>query len=315
MPLDPQVQAFLADQAAQLLENPAPPILEQTPEMARQGYLALAQALGDGPEVDSIVERTIRGPGGEVPVRIYRPAAPGGVLVYYHGGGWVIGDLDTHDHLCRELCVGSSCTVVSVGYRLAPEHPFPAAVEDAMAALDWAVIHAEHLARPGAKVGVGGDSAGGNLAAAVCLRARDRGGSPIAFQLLIYPAVDMRMGHPSIDENAEGYVLTRDHMHWFRGHYLPSETDHAHPEASPLLAASHRNLPPALVITAEFDPLRDEGEDYAATLNRAGVPVTLRRYDGQIHVFLQLSPLLEGARTALGDVSAALRAALGVGGG
>ncbi len=313
MPVDPQVQAFLEAQARAAIENRIPPIGEQTVEMARAGYLALAETLGRGPDTDT-EDSAVPAPTGDIPVRVYRPrGADDGlpILLYCHGGGWVIGNLDTHDHACRELCVGAGCLVVSVDYRLAPEAKFPAAVHDSWAALQWVAANAEDLGGDPARIAVGGDSAGGNLAAVMSLLARDNGGPQLVFQLLVYPAVDMDFSRPSIEENADGYVLTRDHMTWFRGHYLRSDADRADFRASPLLAPDHGGLPPALVITAEFDPLRDEGRAYAEALRAAGVPAALSNYEGQVHVFLQLSPILDGGRKAVDEACAALREAFG----
>ncbi|HVS14871.1 MAG TPA: alpha/beta hydrolase [Thermoanaerobaculia bacterium] len=316
MTAHPQVIAFLEAQAAlaAAADPPIPPISEQTPEMARAGYEALRQFLGDGETVARVEDRGIPGPAGDLTIRVYTPEGEGpfGALVYYHGGGWVIGSLDTHDHLCRALCHGAGCLVVSVGYRLAPEHRFPAAVEDAWAALGWVAEHVAGLGGDPTRLAVGGDSAGGNLAAVVSLRARDEGSPALALQLLIYPAVDMRMGHPSIEENAEGWVLTRDHMIWFRDHYLGGVAgrDLTDPRLSPLLAGSHAGVAPAWIATAELDPLRDEGEAYAAVLRAAGVPVEVTRYDGMVHVFFQLHPLLDDGRRAVAEACAALRRAL-----
>jgi acetyl esterase len=320
MPAHPQILAFLELQAAAATaaDPPIPPISEQTPEMARAGYQALAELLGDGEEVAAVDDREIPGPGGDIPIRIYTPQGEGpfGILVYYHGGGWVIGGLDTHDHLCRALCRGAGCLVVSVDYRLAPEHPFPAAVEDAWTALQWVAEHAAALGGDPRRVAVGGDSAGGNLAAVVSLLARDAGTPELALQLLIYPATDMRMGHPSIDENAEGWVLTRDHMHWFRAHYLSAQPDPTHFRLltdfrlSPLLAHSHSGLASAWIATAELDPLRDEGMAYAEALRASGVPVDATCYQGMIHVFFQLHPLLDEGRRAVAEACAALEGAL-----
>lgn len=308
MPVHPEVQVFLDAQA----QIEAPPISEQTPEMAREGYRATAEAIGPGPAMHSVADRTMPGPGGDMRLRIYRPSAADDlpILVYYHGGGWVIGDLDTHDRACRELAEGSGCVVVSVDYRLAPEAPFPAAVDDSYAALEWVAAHADEIGGNPSLLAVGGDSAGGNLSAVTCLLARDRQGPEISFQLLIYPAVDMRFAHASVEENGEGYVLTKEHMSFFRGHYMPPDADLEDPRASPLLAASHEDLPPALVITAEFDPLRDEGEAYGAALNAAGVPVEVSRYEGQVHIFFQLTPMLEGAQRAMKEACEALEEAL-----
>ena len=313
MPVDPQVQAFLAAQEQAAIENQVPPITEQTVEMARAGYLAVAEMLGQGPDVD-VEDSAVPGPAGDIPVRVYRPQDGGTslpILVYYHGGGWVIGDLNTHDHACRELSAGAGCIVVAVDYRLAPEAQFPAAVDDSWAALQWVAANADSLGGDPDRIAVGGDSAGGNLSAVMALLARDAGGPALVFQLLIYPAVDMEFARPSIDENADGYVLTKDHMIWFRGHYLRSDADRADFRASPLLAADHAGLPPALVVTAEFDPLRDEGRDYAEKLQAAGVEATLSNYEGQVHVFFQLSPILDGGRRAVDEACAALRAAFG----
>jgi acetyl esterase len=310
------VIAFLEAQAAAAAaaETPIPPITEQTPEMARAGYEALAQVLGDG-EAVSTADRSIPGPAGDLPVRVYTPDGEGpfGVLVYYHGGGWVIGSLDTHDHLSRAGCLGGGCVVVSVDFRLALEQTFPAAVDDAWAALEWIAEHAAELGGDPERLAVGGDSAGGNLAAVVSQLARERGGPRLALQLLIYPAVDMRQAHPSIDENAEGWVLTKDHMIWFRDHYLPTpveDADLTDPRLSPLLAESHADLPPAWIATAELDPLRDEGEAYGEALRAAGVPADVIRYDGMVHVFFQLHPLLDDGRRAVGEASAAVARAL-----
>ena len=313
MPVDPQVQAFLEAQAQAAIANQVPPITEQTVEMARAGYLAVAEMLGQGPDVDT-EDSAVPGPAGDIPVRIYRPkgAGPGlPILVYYHGGGWVIGDLDTHDYAARELCAGAGCLVVAVDYRLAPEAQFPAAVDDSWAALQWVADNAAALGGDPSRIAVGGDSAGGNLSAVMSLLARDADGPHLAFQLLIYPAVDMEFSRPSIDDNADGYVLTKDHMIWFRAHYLRSDADRADFRASPLLASDHSDLPPALIITAEFDPLRDEGRDYAEKLQAAGVATTLSNYEGQVHVFFQLAPILDGGRRAVNEACAALRKAFG----
>ena len=313
MPLDPQVAAFLETQAEAAQAHGIPHILEQTPEMARLGYRALAEAMGPGPDLFDVEDRTIPGPDqNEIPIRIYRPAKKKDLplLIYYHGGGWVIGDLDTHDQVCRMLSEGAQAIVVAVDYRLAPEHPFPAAVRDAYAALEWVDRHAESLGGDALRLAVAGDSAGGNLAAVVCQLAKERGGPDIVFQLLIYPAVDMTQSHPSVEENREGPVLTRDHLTWFRGHYLADSLDWTNPQASPLHSEDLRGLPPALIITAEFDPLRDEGEEYARRLKTAGAAVQVERFDGQVHIFYQLAPIVDAARRAIEKSVAALRAAL-----
>ncbi|MEO7459015.1 MAG: alpha/beta hydrolase [Acidimicrobiales bacterium] len=264
-------------------------------------------------DVERVDDRLIPGPDGDIPTRVYTPqAAVGeahGVLVWFHGGGWVIGDLDTADSTCRALANRAGCVVVSVDYRLAPEHAAPAALEDCMTALAWTVENFELLGVDASKVAVGGDSAGGNLAALVCQRVRDEFGPEIDFQLLVYPVTDLTLSHPSMDENAEGYVLTKASMEWFVGHYL-GDADPKDASVSPLHADDLTGLPPALVITAEMDPLRDEGEAYAARLQEAGVPTELVRYAGQIHGFMGMATMLDDGKDAVERAGAALRAAL-----
>ena len=315
MSLDPQLRPLVDAMAA----NPdAKAIQEQTPKEARDGYRALASMFGPVPDVAAVEDRTLPGPAREVPIRVYRPVGSGpfGVLVFYHGGGWMIGDLDTHDRECRLLCNGAGCLVVSVDYRLAPEHPFPAAVEDAFAALQWIGQNAADLGGDPRRIAVGGDSAGGNLSAVMALLARDEGGPALCYQLLVYPAVDARASddYRSRVVNAEGPFLTTAAMENFTGNYLGSGADETSREdfrMSPLLAQAHRGLPPALVVTAEFDPLRDEGEAYARALEAAQVPVSLSRYDGMPHVFFQLSPILDAGKRLIDEASAALREAFG----
>lgn len=309
MPLDPQAQMLL-DQLAMLGGKET---YEQTPQEAREAMRSMIGLLGEGEPVASVESRRISGSGGEIPVRVYTPqgTAPFPLLVFFHGGGWVVGDIDTHDGLCRSLANGAGCVVASVDYRLAPEHPFPAAPEDCYAATQWVAENVASLHGDPAHIAVGGDSAGGNLAAVVSLMARDRGGPALDFQLLIYPATDLRMQSPSIDENAEGYMLTKRSMLWYRGHYLASDADITNPLASPLLAENLSGLPPALIITAEYDPLRDEGEQYAQRLTSAGVPVTISRYSGMIHGFLSMAALLDQGKAALAQSCQALRTAFG----
>jgi acetyl esterase len=308
MSLDPQVKALLDQMAALNL----PAISTLSPEAARQQVEMTRAAAPPGQPVHQVEDRTIPGPAGEIPIRIYRPADDGPLpaLVYFHGGGWVICNIGTHDAVCRSLANGSGCVVISVEYRLAPEHPFPAAAEDAYAATRWVVENAAALGVDPARVAVGGDSAGGNLTAAVTLMARDQGGPPLAFQLLVYPVTDASYDTASYTENAEGYMLTRVSMEWFWNHYLRDEADRTNPLASPLRAESLSGLPPALVITAEFDPLRDEGEAYADRLRQAGVPVVCSRYDGMIHGFFGMELVLDQAKRAVAEASNALRAAL-----
>jgi len=307
MPLDPQAQALLEQMAA----DNTPERDTLTPEEVRANMRAMAGLLGAGEPVARVEDRAIPGPDGPIPARIYTPTGTGPfpVLVYFHGGGWVIGDIETHDGLCRSLCNGASCIVVSVDYRLAPEHRFPAAPEDCYAATAWVAQQAATFHGDSSRLAVGGDSAGGNLAAVVSLMARDRGGPPLAFQLLIYPATDLRMESLSIEENGEGYYLTKRDMVWFRGHYLTSEQDMTNPLVSPLLAPDLHGLPSALIITAEFDPLRDEGEAYGQRLAEAGVPTTISRYHGMIHSFVRMAPILDQGKAAIGESCRALQAA------
>ena len=305
MPLDPQAKALL---------EAMPPIpdfetlgVEGARAVMEQGAVAPAEV----EEVARVEERALPGPAGDVPVRIYWPPGEGPHpgLVYFHGGGFVIGSLDTHDGSCRTLCNGAGCVVVSVDYRMAPEDPFPAAPEDCYAVTRWVAENAASLDIDATRLAVGGDSAGGNLTAVVTLMARERQGPALCFQLLIYPVTDCAFDTPSYSENAEGYFLTRDHMKWFWRQYLKDPGDGAHPHASPLRVEALGGLPPALCITAEFDPLRDEGEAYAVRLREAGVGVTTSRYDGMFHGFFGMGIVLDRARDAVEEACAALRAA------
>ena len=307
MALDPQARGLL-----DLLEaSGRPPMWEQTPAEARLGYAALADLAGQPAVTVPTEDRSVPGPAGDIPVRVYRPDAesPLPVVVYFHGGGWVIGDLDTHDAICHRLAAGVPSVVVSVDYRLAPEHPYPAAVEDADAATRWVAGHAADLGADPARLAVAGDSAGGNLAAVVARHARDAGGPPIAFQLLVYPGTDLTASLPSHVENGTGYLLDEGTMRYFLGCYL-GDGDPRDPDASPLFADDLSGLPPALVLTAGFDPLRDEGEAYAERLREAGVAVVTSRYDGMIHGFYGLDNLVDEARRATDETTTALRHAL-----
>lgn len=256
------------------------------------------------PDVALTRELQAEGPHGPIPMRLYRPAGTEAttvlpVLVYFHGGGWVIGDLETHDTLCRELANGSGCAVIAVDYRLAPENRFPAAVDDALAATQWVSAHATELRLDGLRLAVGGDSAGGNLAAVVAIAARDSGNLPIAFQLLIYPATDQNRTAPSHTENGQGYLLTSETMDYFTGHYIPDSTQYRDWRASPLLHADLSKLPPALVLTAGYDPLRDEGAEYAKRLTAAGNRASYVCFDRQIHGFITMGRVLDEAHTAV----------------
>ena len=311
MPVGPQEQQLIDLLAAAAPDEPRP----LDAETMRVGYSGLAAMLPPGPDVET-VDRSVPGPAGDIPVRVYSPPGDGphGVLVYIHGGGWTIGGLDTHDHPCRTLCADADVVVVSVDYRLAPEHPFPAALDDAWAAVEWVAEHATEIGGDPARLAVGGDSGGGNLAAVVSLMARDRGGPELRFQLLVYPAVDLRPDavdrFPSLRENAEGYVLTYQTMEFFMGNYRPDPALADDWRLSPLLASDHSGLPPALVITAEFDPLRDEGKAYAEVLEAAGTAVTHTLYPGTVHTMFQLAPFLDAGKAALAESAAALREAL-----
>lgn len=310
MPMHPQAQLILdvMRESGIVIDGSveAPVIRARMDEFARAG-----QAVAE--PVHQVDDRTIPGPAGEIPVRVYRPSddRPLPVVVWFHGGGWTIGNLDTHDNTCRSLANGVGCVVVSVDYRLAPEHKFPAAVDDALAATEWVAEHATEVGGDPARVAVAGDSAGGNLAAVVSLLARDAGTPDLAYQLLVYPVTDHEFESASMRGNATGYFLEQESMRWFYNQYLNDENDGADWRFSPLRAAELSGLPPAFVLTAEFDPLRDQGELYARELEAAGVPVELRRYDGVFHGFFGMREFIEPAQQAFDDVTKALRAALG----
>ncbi len=315
--LHPQARALLD----LMIERRVPPTHTLSPTDARGLYVArraLFQPIP--PDVAEVRELKAEGPHGTIPMRLYRPriadekspsALP--VLVYYHGGGWVIGDLESHDTLCRELANASGVAVVAIDYRLGPEHRFPAAYDDAYAATRWIFAHAHELGLDPERLAVGGDSAGGNLAAVVALAARDRlDGSalPIAFQLLIYPATDMRRAHPSHTTNGQGYLLTSDTIGYFHDHYIDDANHDLDWRASPLLHADHARLPPALVITAGYDPLRDEGLDYARVLSDAGNRVSYVCFERQIHGFITMGKVLDEANTAVALCAAELKRAM-----
>ena len=309
MPLDPQARAVLDAIAALGL----PPMEQGTPAEARANFLVRRQLTGGPPPpIHRSEDRRLPGPDGEIPVRVYRPddRRPLPALVYFHGGGWVIGSIETHEAICRDLANQGGCLVVSVDYRLAPEHTFPAAAEDAYAATGWVAEHADELGVDEDRLAVGGDSAGGNLAAVVALMARDRGGPRLAFQLLIYPVTDHAFDTPSYRENAEGYGLTREQMRWFSSHYLNRPADADSPYASPLRATSLRGLPPALIVTAGYDVLRDDGERYAERLRADGVEVRLASNPGLIHGFFGMTGPIDAARAGLARAADTLRSAL-----
>lgn len=306
MPLNPSYDDMLRQLAA--LDGPS--LADVPVEVGREMFRAM-QAQAPEVEVAAVTDITA----GDVPARVYRPHGDGPfpVVMMFHGGGWVIGDLETADSQSREVCRGAGVVVISVDYRLAPEHRFPAAAEDCYSATLWAAQHAgAHDGDPGS-LAVAGDSAGGNLAAVVAQMARDRGEPWIAFQLLVYPVTDgVNFNRPSYRDNADGFLLTAEAMHWFWDHYAPAPGDRRNPYASPLLGGDLSSLPPALVMTAEYDPLRDEGEAYGRALADAGVAAEIIRYDGFIHGFFAHTQTIPATRAAMGDACAALRRAFGL---
>ena len=281
-----------------------------TPKEARRQSDAM-RVRGELEPVARVEDRTVPGPAGEIPVRVYSAQADAALpaLVYFHGGGWVVGDLDSHDNVCRALANRSGCSVVSVHYRRAPEAEYPAAADDCYAAAAWVAEHAAELGGDG-RIAVGGDSAGGNLAAVVSQMARERGGPQIAAQILIYPVTDFNFETDSYQLNGDGsYGLSEAGMRWYWGLYAPDEARAVEPYASPLRAGDLSNLPPALVQTAEYDALRDEGEAYGAALEAAGCTVCTTRYDGVIHGFVSMFAAVPEGSAALDEIAECLRAA------
>ena len=307
MPLHPQAQLICDTANAARVDTPP----DQRVELTRQAWgMFLVMAGGEPEPVSAIEDRDADG----VPVRVYRPSSdPGlGVLVVFHGGGWVIGSMASFDVIARQLANASNAVVVSVDYRLAPEHPYPAPLDDCWAALQWTAAHAAELGGDPSRLAVGGDSAGGNLAAVCAQRARDEGGPDLALQVLVYPVCDCDLDTASYLANAEGYLLEREEMQWFFDCYTDGGAhDPKDASISPLRAHDVRGVAPALVITAEYDPLCDEGEAYAARLREAGVPVEHHRYDGLIHGFFGLSAAFDAARDAVGLVGTALQRSFG----
>jgi acetyl esterase len=311
MPLDPLLKAFLDQMAAQ----PQPKLHELEPPQGREMMLALVQAVGpkDVP-IGKVTNFAIPGPGGDIPARGYAPVAaasePLPTLVYFHGGGFVIGDLETHDGLCRMLANASGCRVVAVDYRLGPEHRFPAAVEDAFAAVSWIEKNAAQLGVDANRLAVGGDSAGGALAAVVCQMARDAGTPTPDFQMLLFPVTHIGADTPSRRDFAEGYFLEGKGIEWFFNHYFGPDMNRDDPKASPLLAEKLAGLPPAYIMVAGYDPLHDEGVAYADKLRAAGVSVTLDDYPDMVHDFILLQAVLPQAAEAVKSAANALKAAL-----
>jgi acetyl esterase len=277
---------------------------------ASQGMAALGHPLES---VASVEERTVPGGAHPIPVRVYRPTLDERLpaLMFFHGGGMVLCDLESHDRECRALANRSGAVVIAVDYRRAPEHPFPAAPEDAYAATKYVAEHAHEFGIDPGRLAVGGDSAGATLATVVALMADERGGPALKFQLLVYPLVDYMDESPSMAEYGADHFLTRGVMDWFANLYVPRAEDRRHPYASPLLATNVQRLPPAFVITAECDPLRDQGEAYARRLQAAGVPVRMKRYPGMIHPFFSLGGMVDEGRQAVGEAALAVREALG----
>lgn len=295
MALDEATSALLK----QMAESGAKPLHEMTPEEAHGFGVMLRQLYGPGPDVARVEDVSIPAEHGVIPARVLVPTTePRAVIVYYHGGGWVIGALDEFDTLGRQLAERTSATVVLVDYRLAPEHRYPAAAEDAYTALEWVAAHLGDLAHDGAPLVVMGDSAGGNLSAIVAQRAR-HGGPQIAAQVLVYPVTDCDTENSTYRDPENQLLLTRDSMVWFWDHYAPDASVRTSPDASPARADNLAGLPPAVVVTAEHDVLREEGEAYAEALRAAGVPVTSQRFAGQVHGFFTMPNLLPGAATAL----------------
>ena len=312
MTLHPQAEALVGA----VRGAPAPVLDDEHLAELRQGFAAIT-ALGAGaaPALHAVRDLRIPGPGGERPARLYAPSGDDGlgVLVWLHGGGWVLGDLDVADPIARQLAVAAGCLVVSLDYRLAPEHPFPAGLDDVWNGLRWVAAHARELGGDPSRLAIGGDSAGGNLAAVAALLARDAGAPRLALQLLVYPGIDQALATGSYREHGEGLLLTAAHMRWFHDCYLRGGAGEGDWRVSPLRAADHSGVAPAFVVLAEHDVLRDEGAAYGRALAGAGVLVDVRVYAGQIHVFFGLPALFDAARDAMADAGAAVRAAFGEG--
>ena len=310
MPLDPQLQA-MRDQRER---DHVPPLYDMSLTEARAADLASIRAGGGDPEpVHEVTNLTITGPGGELPLRLYRPASerPLPVLLYFFGGGWVLGTIDTADGISRSLANASGALVAVVGYRLAPEHPFPAAIDDCYAAVRWVAEHSGEIGADPARIAVGGDSAGGNLAAGIALRARADGPALVG-QLLVYPNTDQLADDQSMRAADDPFLFNRHSVAWYRQHYLTGPGDAANPLASPLRAESLAGLPPALVITAEYDPLRDQGEAYARRLAGEGVQAELSRYPGMTHGFFTMAGTVDASRAAIAQAGSRLRAWFGL---
>jgi acetyl esterase len=306
MPLDPQLQQ-MRDRRER---DNVTPVHTMSLEAARAADLASIQAAGGSPEpVHEVTDHWLPGPDGDLQLRVYRPSADGPlpVLMYFFGGGWVLGTVDTADGIARNLANAAGCIVAVAGYRLAPEHPFPAAIEDCWAATSWVAANAAQLGADPARIAVGGDGAGGNLAAALTLMAQEAGDLKLVGQLLVYPNTDQLADDESLRENSDPWLFNHHSVRWYREHYLADPDDATNPLASPLRAESLRGLPPALVITAEFDPLRDQGERYARRLAEDGVPVAVTRYEGMVHGFFAMAGTVDASQVALAQAAKQLR--------
>ena len=309
MPVNPKIQYFLD----QMNTMPAASMDHLTPEAMRSSENLQLATMQKEP-VEQVEDRTISLTGRDIPIRIYTPKgqAPFPALVFYHGGGWVVGSIESHDAVCRELANLADCVVISVEYRLAPEHKFPAAVEDSYESLEWVVSHSAELGIDPDRIAVGGDSAGGNLATVACLIAKERNGPRVVHQFLLYPSTGPAADYPSMAENAEGYLLTRDMMKWFQSHYLQSAEDGINPYLSPILSDNLEGLPPATILTAQYDPLRDVGIAYAEKLQSQGVEVFHKNYDDLIHGFANFTSFVPEARQAVADGIGELKKAFAV---
>lgn len=314
MPVDPHVQFLLEQAAAQAQNSPRESMAllaelraSTSPQAVKQAHKATGR---ESMPVAHVEDRVLLGPAGDIPVRLYTPEGTGPfpVLTFFHGGGWIAGSLDSHDTMCRCLCRGAGCLVLSVDYRLAPEHKFPAGLEDCYAATCWMAVHAEQFQGDPTRVAIGGDSGGGNFTAAVALMVRDRGGPALAFQLLLWPITDFRLTTTTW-KKYDGYLMTSQEFIIVRDFYLNNEEEQWHPYAAPLLAPDLHALPPALIITAECDPARDGGEQYGQRLLEAGVPATISRYDGMVHGFMHYVTSVPQANQALAEASHTLRTA------
>ena len=309
---DPQVEALLQMMAAQAQAANVPPMWEQDAATARAGaevnFQAFNQPMPAGVEIR---DTSVPGPAGQIPVKVLRPAGAGTLplLIYIHGGGWVIGSPNTHAKLCAELALGPNCVVVSLDYRMAPENPAPASLDDCVAAIKHIVANAAEFGADGSRFAIGGDSAGGNLTAAAALRLRDEGGPQAKLLLLLYGAYTADLTLPSVIENGEGKILTRQAMQWFYDHYLSGGASTDDPHIAPI-KGDLTGLPPAHLIVGSQDPLLDDSKLFSKALTEAGVPNKLSVYDGQVHVFLQLTAMLDGAKKGVTEASEALKAAL-----